>query len=87
MNHNASSSIFGWHFQINSAIVYFIKYIKDIKSIRIEGKDEDIELLLFNEKKILIQAKSYSKLGKDSKALEKLETGLNTLFLGAQKMK
>ncbi|HDM8850188.1 TPA: hypothetical protein P0Q71_002678, partial [Staphylococcus aureus] len=81
------SSIFGWHFQINSAIVYFIKYIKDIKSIRIEGKDEDIELLLFNEKKILIQAKSYSKLGKDSKALEKLETGLNTLFLGAQKMK
>lgn len=85
MDHNASSSIFGWHFQINSAIVYFIKYIKDIKSIRIERKDEDIELLLFNEKKILIQAKSYSKLGKDSKALKKLETGLNTLFLGAQK--
>lgn len=84
MDHNASASIFGWQFQINSAILYFINHIKEIKSIRIEGKDEDIEISLLNGKKILIQAKSSSKLGIDKSAIKKLRQGINTLYLGSQ---
>lgn len=77
---NASASIFGWHFQINAAIFFLLNEIKNIDSVRVEGKDEDIEFNLKTGNKIFIQAKSKSDLGTDSKAMEKFSEGLKTLI-------
>lgn len=56
-NFNASASIFGWHFQINVAIFFMLNEIQNIDSVRVEGKDEDIEFNLKTGNKIFIQAK------------------------------
>ena len=45
MGRNATPSSFGWDFQINAAIVLMLENIKTIKSVRVEGKKEDIELI------------------------------------------
>lgn len=58
INRNASASAFGWQFQINMAIYLMIKYFGKFKELKIEGKKEDIEILLNNRKKIYAQAKS-----------------------------
>ncbi|ATF71511.1 hypothetical protein [Enterococcus sp. FDAARGOS_375] len=79
-NFNASASIFGWHFQINVAIFFMLNEIQNIDSVRVEGKDEDIEFNLKTGNKIFIQAKSKSDLGIDKKALEKFSEGLRTLI-------
>lgn len=57
-NRNAQAPNFGFQFQINVAIYFMFKYLKDMKSIKIEGQDEDIELILKNSSKYMIQAKS-----------------------------
>ena len=51
MSRNATPSSFGWDFQINAAIVLMLENIKAIKSVRVEGKKEDIELLLESKEK------------------------------------
>lgn len=43
MSRNATPSSFGWDFQVNAAIVLMLENVKAIKSVRIEGKKEDIE--------------------------------------------
>lgn len=86
-DYNASSSAFGWHFQINAAIVFMLREIRKIDSLRIEGIDEDIELNLSNGTKIFIQAKSKSTLGSDNNALTKLSEGIKTLIHAANKAK
>lgn len=58
---NASSTNFGFLFQINVAIYFMFSYLKEISCIRVEGKKEDIELSLINGKKYMIQAKSITK--------------------------
>ncbi len=55
---NASASAFGWLFQVDAAIFLFLQYIDEIKEITVEGKFQDIELLLKNDKRIFAQAKS-----------------------------
>lgn len=57
-NRNASASVFGWQFQINVAIYLMLKYFKDFEEIKIEGKNEDIEIFLNNNEKIYAQAKA-----------------------------
>ena len=57
-NRNASASIFGWQFQINVAIYLMFKYFKNFEEIKVEGSNEDIEILLANKRKIYAQAKS-----------------------------
>ncbi len=84
-NFNASSSAFGWHFQINAAIIFMLREIKRVDSLRIEGLNEDIELNLTNGSKVFIQAKSKSTLGPDSNALTKLSEGIKTLIHAAKK--
>lgn len=78
--HNASPSAFGWQFQVNAAIFFLLDYIDDIKYVRVEGPNEDIELHLLNDKKVFIQAKSYSSMGIDVNAQSKLSEGLETLL-------
>lgn len=86
-DYNASASVFGWHFQINAAIIFMLREIRNIDSIRIEGLDEDIELQLSNGAKIFIQAKSKATLGADNNALTKLSEGMKTLIHAASKNK
>jgi len=58
INRRANSTLFGFDFQINAAIVLMIKNIKEMNALRLEGNYEDIELKLSNGKYILAQAKS-----------------------------
>lgn len=55
---NASSTMRGFTFQDCASMVLFLDHIKEIDSIRIEGKDEDIELYLSDGTKIFSQCKS-----------------------------
>ena len=50
-------SLFGFDFQVNAAIILMLENIKELKSLRLEGEKEDIELTLENGEKILAQAK------------------------------
>lgn len=56
-NRNATDSALGWDFQVNAAIVLFIRHIKDADAIRVEGKHEDVEIFLHDGEKIYGQAK------------------------------
>ena len=43
-NRNASASAFGWDFQANAAILLMLENIQEAEMVRVEGKDEDIEI-------------------------------------------
>lgn len=75
---NASSSAFGWEFQVDAAIFLFIKYIDQIEKIVVEGKYQDIELICKNNKHIYAQAKSISN-GSNENRKKKLEDAIISL--------
>ena len=79
-NRNASSTIFGFQFQINVAIYFMLHYLQNITKIKVEGEKEDVEIFLNNDKKWMIQAKSQTKnLYDNSKNSEKLKSALLSL--------
>ena len=43
----ADAVVFGFDFQVNSAIVLFLENIKEVETLCLEGNCEDIELELF----------------------------------------
>ena len=45
-NRRAHAVLFGFDFQRNAAIVLMLENIKDLRSVRLEGNEEDIELTL-----------------------------------------
>jgi hypothetical protein len=55
MSRNATPSSFRWDFQVNAPIVLMLENIRLVKSVRVEGKKEDIQLLLENDKYIYAQ--------------------------------
>lgn len=55
---SADSVMFGFDFQVNAAIVLMLEDIKGLRSIRLEGDYEDIELSYDNGEYVLAQAKS-----------------------------
>lgn len=57
-NRRANAVLFGFDFQRNAAIVLMLENIKELRSVRLEGNEEDIELTLENGQKILAQAKA-----------------------------
>ena len=71
INRNASPSAFGWTFQVGAGITLMLDYVKTFKSLKIEGKSDDIELS-FDEGKIYAQAKSVTQIG-DQKTAAALE--------------
>lgn len=76
---NATPTNFGFQFQINVAIYFMFNYLKNIKSIRVEGKKQDVEVTLMNENKYMIQAKStainiYDNKNNSKKLREALES-------------
>lgn len=77
---NASASAFGWDFQSNAAILLALKNIRDLISIKVEGKVEDIELYLEENKNIYVQAKSQENPASGTNTLTKLKESLKTLI-------
>lgn len=76
---NATPTNFGFQFQINVAIYFMFNYLENIKSIRVEGKKQDVEVTLMNENKYMIQAKStatniYDNKNNSTKLREALES-------------
>ena len=79
----ADAVVFGFDFQVNAAIVLFLDNLKDVKSLRLEGNYEDIEIELDNGKYVLAQAKAVEKASSDfanvranmKKAIESLSEG------------
>ena len=43
---NASQDVFGFDFQINATIFLLLDNIKEVKTVRMEGASEDIELTM-----------------------------------------
>lgn len=78
-NTNASASAFGWDFQSNAALVLMLKNIKRAVSVKVEGKTEDIEILLDNGDAIFSQAKSVFKPDDYSNVKAKMKAALGTL--------
>lgn len=86
-NSRAHAVVFGFDFQVNAAIVLFLENINDLKSLRLEGNYEDIELELNNGQYILAQAKSIEKGSSDFRNVRSnLQKALQTLSEGNQKV-
>lgn len=83
----ANAVMLGFDFQVNAAIVLMIENIEELKSLRLEGNFEDIELELENNQYILAQAKVVEKSSSDFRNVRKnLEKSLNSLSEGNQKV-
>lgn len=80
-NRNAGAVIFGFDYQIDAAICLFVRNIKLIEKIKVEGKYEDIEQILSDGSIIYCQVKSVIDVTKDSKQVkkQKLKTALTSL--------
>lgn len=82
----ANAVLFGFDFQRNAAIVLMLENIKELRSVRLEGNEEDIELTMVGGKKILAQAKAIEKSSSDfSHVRQNLKKALVSLSEGAQK--
>lgn len=82
----AHAVLFGFDFQVNAAIILMLENIKELKSLRLEGEKEDIELTLENGEKILAQAKSVERASSDfSNVRKNLRKALTTLSEGTKK--
>lgn len=55
---NDSSGMFGFDFQVNATIFLLLDNIKEVKTVRMEGASEDIELTMNDGNQIMAQAKS-----------------------------
>ena len=85
---SADSVMFGFDFQVNAAIVLMLEDIKGLRSIRLEGNYEDIELSYDNEEHVLAQAKSITDPINDfSNVHSNLKKALKTLSEGKEKGK
>lgn len=83
----AHAVLFGFDFQVNATIILMLENIKELKSVRLEGNEEDIELTLENNQKILAQAKSVENASSDfSNVRANLKKALTTLSEGTQKV-
>lgn len=83
----ATSTLFGFDFQTNAAIVLMLENIKDLISIRLEGI-EDIEINLNDGSCVLAQAKSVVNSSKDfSNVLSNLKKSITSLSEAAKKTK
>ena len=76
---NASDSLFGWDFQINSAIILMLEDIENISDVRVEGKTEDIEITLVDGGRIFSQAKALADPSNTKNVRKKLGDALGTL--------
>ena len=84
ITYNAVGSIFGWDFQINAAILLFLREPDKIIKLRVEGVKQDIEIYKENQIdyaqcKSILKAGDYSNVSKNYKsALESLNRAIAT---------
>lgn len=78
-NSNATPSLLGWDFQINAAIVLTMYNLKEVKTVRVEGKDEDIEIVLNDNSRIYSQVKHVENPDNYNTVLDHLKNALRTL--------
>lgn len=81
---NAQASAFGWDFQSSPALFIVAQNLKNLKSIKVEGKTEDIEILYENQEMIYIQAKSQRDPYSISNTNKHLKDALKTLINASQ---
>jgi hypothetical protein len=86
----AGAVIFGFEFQVDAAICLFIRSIENIDQIKVEGKFQDIELLMKDGSKTFCQVKSIynpssvrslSKFREAAYSLAETPIGLNDSYL------
>ena len=77
IDRNASHSAFGWDFQVGAGIILMLENIKELSKLKIEGKNDDIELTLSNAK-IFAQAKSVMQIGDQRNAKRNLNGAFST---------
>lgn len=83
----ANAVVFGFDFQVNAAIVLMLENIEDLKSLRLEGNYEDIELELANNQYILAQAKAVERASSDfNNVRANLQKSLISLSEGEKKV-
>lgn len=81
----ANSVLFGFDFQVNAAIVLMLENLKDLQTLKLEGKNEDIELKLSTNKYIFAQAKSVVNASSDfTNVRSNLRKALKTLSAASQ---
>ena len=77
---NASPEVFGFDFQVNATIFLLIDNIREVKTVRMEGASEDIELTMNDGKQIMAQAKGIVKGSSDfSNVRRNLQKAIGTL--------
>lgn len=84
INRNASASAFGWEFQVNAAIVLFIRYITDATNLKVEGEHDDIEIELADGNVVYAQAKARANNDPGSGSTGRLDGALETLAADAR---
>ena len=84
---SAHATMFGFDFQVNAAIVLMLENIREMTHLRLESKNEDIDLTLNDGSHILAQAKSIERSSEDfSNVLGNLKHSLMTLSEGANRV-
>ena len=76
---NASYELFGWDFQVNAAIFIFLKNIKNIDKVRLEGKLQDIEFIKKDSSKIFAQAKAIYRVDDYKNVISNLTSAITSL--------
>lgn len=86
-NSNASPEVFGFDFQVNATIFLLLDNIKEVKTVRMEGASEDIELTMNNGSQIMAQAKGIVKGSSDfSNVRRNLKKAIETLSSADNKL-
>lgn len=83
----ADAVLFGFDFQVNAAIVLMLENIKELKSLRLESDNEDIDIVLYSGNHILAQAKAIVNSSSDfSNVRNNLKKALKSLSEGSSKV-
>lgn len=84
----ADAVLFGFDFQVNAAIVLMLENIKELRSLRLESENEDIDIELYSGNHILAQAKSIVNSSTDfTNVRNNLNKALKSLSEGSNKIK
>lgn len=83
----ANAVLFGFDFQVNAAIVLMLENIKELKSLRLESDNEDIDIELYSGDHILAQAKAIVNSSTDfTNVRSNLKKALESLSEGSKKV-
>ena len=83
----ADAVLFGFDFQVNAAIVLMLENITELRSLRLESENEDIDIELYSGDHILAQAKAIVNSSTDFRNVRKnLKKALESLSEGSKKV-